>query len=359
MAARMPHVVNRVPRCRAILAVRPFRECNINMTSRPRFTRHPGAASLRHLPINLFASVMGVSGLSLAWRQAGRQFGLGPLVADAVGALALGLFALLVTAYMAKALLHPEAVRNEFRHPIAGNFFGTASIAMLLVSSVVAPLDAQASQMLWLLGAATTIALAFTLVSRLLRGKVDAGHALPAWLIPGVATLDITVAGGDVPMTWARELNLFSLAIGTMVALVFFTMIMSRLIHHQEKLANEMVPSLMILIAPFEVGFLAYAKLFQRIDTFAAMLFYFGLFIFFSLIFKVFRRGIPFAAGWWALSFPLAALSNAALRYAEHVRYLPLIVFAMAMLGFLSLLITVLLVRTLQLLLNGRLLAPR
>ena len=50
-------------------------------------------------------------------------------------------------------------------------------------------------------------------------GKVDAGHALPAWLIPGVATLDIVVAGGDAAMPWARELNLFALAVGTMVAL--------------------------------------------------------------------------------------------------------------------------------------------
>ncbi len=318
-----------------------------------------GVSSLQHLPVNLFASVMGVSGLSLAWRQASRQFGTSALVDAAIGGVAIALFVLLCAAYLAKAILHPQAVCREFRHPIAGNFFGTVSIAMLLISSVVAPLGAAASQALWVLGAAATIALAFTLVSRLLRGKVDAGHALPAWLIPGVATLDIAVAGGTLPAAWAHELNLFALAVGTMVALVFFTMIMSRLIHHHEKLASEMVPSLMILVAPFEVGFLAYTAFFQRVDAFAAMLFYFGLFVFFALVFKVFRRGIPFAAGWWALSFPLAALSNAALRYADHVRWWPATVFAVAMLAFLSVLIGVLLLRTLQLFVDGRLLGPR
>ncbi len=302
---------------------------------------------------------MGVSGLSLAWRQATRQFDASPWFDGLIGGLAVAIFVLLCIGYAAKAVLHPQAVRNEFRHPIAGNFFGTANIAVLLMSSVVAPVSAQASEVLWCIGVAMTIALAFTLVSRLLRGKVDAGHALPAWLIPGVATLDITVAGGALPMAWAREINLFAMAVGTMVALVFFTMIMSRLIHHHEKLANEMVPSLMILIAPFEVGFLAYTSFFQRIDTFAAMLFYFGLFIFFALVFKVFRRGIPFAAGWWALSFPMAALSNAALRYAEHVHYLPVTAFAVGLLAFLSLVIAVLLVRTVQILLNGKLLGPR
>jgi len=302
---------------------------------------------------------MGVSGLCLAWRQAGRQFGTSAWIDVSIGGVAVAIFVLLCCAYAAKAMRHPQAVRSEFRHPIAGNFFGTVSIAVLLISSVVAPLSEAAAQALWVLGAASTIALAFTLVSRLLRGKVDAGHALPAWLIPGVATLDIAVAGGAAPAPWAHELNLFALAVGTMVALVFFTMIMSRLIHHQDKLANEMVPSLMILIAPFEVGFLAYTTFFQRVDSFAAMLFYFGLFIFLALVFKVFRRGIAFAAGWWALSFPLAALSNAALRYADHVRYLPVTVFAVAMLAFLSVLIAVLLVRTTQILLDGRLLGPR
>jgi len=89
------------------------------------------------------------------------------------------------------------------------------------------------------------------------------------------------------------------------------------------------------------------------------MLFYFGLFIFLSLVFKVFRRGIAFAAGWWALSFPPAALGNAALRYADHVRYLPITVLAIAMLALLSLLVAVLLVRTLQLVVDGCLFGPR
>ncbi len=337
-----------------------FHGVPINTTpTHGRVAAVPGRASLQYLPVNLFACVMGVSGLALAWRQAGHQFGASPLVASAIGGVAVAIFALLCAAYAAKALRHPQAVRNEFRHPIAGNFFGTVAIAILLVSSVVAPVSARASELLWGLGALTTISLAFTLVSRLLRGKVDAGHALPAWLIPGVATLDITVAGGAMSADWARQINLFSMAVGTMVALVFFTMIMSRLIHHHEKLADEMVPSLMILVAPFEVGFLAYTSFFQRIDSFAAMLFYFGLFIFFALVFKVFRRGIPFAAGWWALSFPLAALSNAALRYAEYANYLPVTAFAVALLGFLSLVIAVLSLRTLQIVFNGKLLGPR
>jgi tellurite resistance protein len=228
----------------------------------------------------------------------------------------------------------------------------------LLISSLIGQANAAVAEIVWTIGAVSTIALAFTIFSRLARGKIDSGHALPAWLIPGVATLDIAVAGGTMTMPWARELNIFSLAVGTILALVFFTMIVSRLIH-QEKLAGAMVPSLMILIAPFEVGFLAYTNFMQSVDVFAAALFYFGLFLFFTLVFKVFRRSIPFSAGWWGVSFPVAALANAALKYADTVHLWPITALAVMLLAFLSAVIAVLFVRTVRMVFNGQLLAAK
>ena len=46
-------------------------------------------ASIRNLPVNLFASVMGIAGLSIAWRQASQQFGVSSLMGEAAGILAL------------------------------------------------------------------------------------------------------------------------------------------------------------------------------------------------------------------------------------------------------------------------------
>nr|WP_248293269.1 SLAC1 anion channel family protein [Achromobacter sp. Bel] len=312
--------------------------------------------SLRHLPVNLFASVMGIAGLSIAWRQASQAFGVSPLMGEAAGIAALVVFVVLALSYLAKALRHPDAVLGEYRHPVAGNFFGTITIAILLLSSVIAPLSAPLAEAVWTLGAILTVALSFVIASRLLKGKIDAAHAVPAWFIPGVATLDIAVTGGAMPMPWAHEVNLFALAVGTMIALLFFTMIMSRMIHH-EPLPASMVPSLLILMAPFAVGFLAYTSFTQRIDAFAGLLFYFGLFIFLALAPKVFRRGIPFASGWWAISFPMAALASAALKYAAFVQAWPITAIAILLLALLTLAIAVLFVKTLHILCNGRLLA--
>lgn len=306
--------------------------------------------------MNLFASVMGLAGLSLAWRQASQEFGVSLAISEAAGVVALAVFAVLAAGYLAKAILHPDAVLSEYRHPVAGNFFGTITIAILLLSSVIAPFSAPLSQAVWTLGSALTAALSFVIAARLLKGKIDAAHAVPAWFIPGVATLDIAVTGGTMPMPWAHEINVFALAVGTMIALLFFTMIMSRMIHH-EPLPAGMVPSLLILMAPFAVGFLAYTSFTQRVDAFAGLLFYFGLFIFLALAPKVFRRGLPFASGWWAISFPIAALACAALKYAAYVQAWPIKAIALLLLALLSLAIVVLFIKTLHILFNGRLLA--
>ena len=299
---------------------------------------------------------MGIAGLSITWRQASHEFGVSPLMSETAGLLAVIVFLVLSAGYLVKAVRHPDAVVAEFRHPVAGNFFGTITIAILLLTSIVAQLSQTLAEVTWTVGTILTIMLCFVITSRLLQGKIDAAHAVPAWFIPGVATLDIAVAGGTMPMPWAHEINMFALAVGTMIALLFFTMVMSRMIH-RDPLSAGMVPSLLILMAPFEVGFLAYTNFTQRVDTFSGLLFYFGLFIFLTLAPKVFRREIPFATGWWSISFPMAALASAALKYSMFVQAWPVKAIAIILLAILSIAIVVLFVRTLRILFNGKLLA--
>ncbi len=157
-----------------------------------------------------------------------------------------------------------------------------------------------------------------------------------------------------MPMAWAPEINLFAGAVGAVLALVLFAMIVSRLVH-RDPLVPAMTPSLMILVAPFAVGFLAYVNIIGGIDRFAALLFYFGLFMFAVVAPKVFRRGIGFSAAWWAIGFPMAALANAALKYADFRASGPHGVLAAVLLGLLSVALAVLTVRTVRSALDGAL----
>lgn len=149
---------------------------------------------VRDLPVSLFSAVMGLSGLALAWRAAAVPLRVPPVVGEAVGALAVGAFVLVAVAYLAKLARHPQAVRAEFNHPVAGNFFGTSLISLLLLSAVIEPYAAGTARVLWMLGAVASLSLSFVVVSRLLKGAVDRSHAVPAWFIPCVGTLNIPVS---------------------------------------------------------------------------------------------------------------------------------------------------------------------
>ncbi|WP_217593659.1 SLAC1 anion channel family protein [Cohnella sp. GbtcB17] len=314
--------------------------------------------SIQFLPVNLFASVMGFSGLTLAWREAIELFGAPAAIADIFGGMAVVLFMTLSIGYSFKWFLYPQTVKEEFVHPIASHFFGTITISVLLLSSVIGSYSPLAGQAIWIAGATATLALSYMFVARLMNGNRERGHSVPAMLVPVVGTLDIAVAGGTMPFPWAHEVNMLSLAIGGMFALVYFTFIMSRLIH-EAPLPKTMAPSLLILIAPFEVGFLGYSNVTGRIDAFASALFYFGLFLFVVLFFKVFNKSIPFGASWWGVSFPMAALGIAALKYALFLRAWPLMLLSAALLGLLSIVLVILLYRTIRLLLGGKLLAGK
>jgi len=324
-----------------------------------RFRGQPGKAdtSVQHLPVNLFGAVMGLSGLALAWRVAQVALGAPAAVADAIAVLAVGVFVLVTAGYGAKFVRHPAVVRAEFTHPVAGNFFGTIGISILLVAAVIAPQAPATARVVWTLGVLVTFALGFVVVTRLLQGRVDPAHAVPAWLIPGVATLDIAVTSGAMDMPWVTEVNLLAGAVGAMLALVLFALIVGRLVH-RDPMAPAMTPSLMILVAPFAVGFLAYTRIAGGIDRFAAVLFYFGLFMFAVVAPTVFRRSVAFTPAWWAVGFPLAALANAALRYAAFTASRPLWLLAVALLGGLTLVLAWLSLRTLGSLFSGRLLRP-
>ena len=78
----------------------------------------PGRPVLDYLPGGLFGSVMGLTGLSVAWHLAGARYGTPGWIATVIAALAVLTFAALLIGYGIKLATAPDAVRAEFRHPV-------------------------------------------------------------------------------------------------------------------------------------------------------------------------------------------------------------------------------------------------
>jgi len=306
------------------------------------------AGMLEYLPVGLFGSVMGLTGLSVAWRLAHERFGVSAAVSEWIGAVAVVVFAVVGGGYLIKAVTAPQAVRAEFAHPIASNLFATVLISMVLVPIVLAPISLAFARILWMVGATGTTLFAWFVVSRWVHVRQQAAHATPAWLVPVVGMLNVPLAMPALALTDLHGVMVLSLAIGLFFTLPLFTMIFSRLVF-ESALPDELQPSLLILLAPFAVGTSTYVVTTGQVDLFANSLFVLTLFMLTVLLGRLRHLGAccPFRVSWWSVSFPLAASAIAGLRIALASRSMATDVIAVVLLGLASLAVTLLLLRSL------------
>jgi tellurite resistance protein len=311
---------------------------------------------LEYLPVSFFGSIMGLTGLSIAWKFAHTTFGMPMLVSDVIAAIAVLGFTALLIAYIVKAVGAPDKVLAEFRHPIAGNLFGTFLISILLLPIVIAPLNLMVARVLWSLGAVGMLLFAWTIVSRWMSDRQQTAHATPAWIVPVVGMLDVPLAIPALGLPPLPEVMLLSVAVGLFFAVPVFTLIFSRLLF-EAPMPDALQPTLLILLAPFAVGFGAYVVTVGHIDLFAEALYFLTLFVLAVLIgrLRMLRRCCPFRVAWWAVSFPLAASSIASLRFAAFDPNWFTIGVAWVLLAFSTLVIAALLIRTLVGVLQGEL----
>lgn len=311
---------------------------------------------LAHYPVPLFATVMGTSGLAIAWKKAGHVLGLPAEIGLALQWWALLLFVMIALGYLAKMTSHWEAVKKEFAHPVRLNFFPAVSICLLLLAVAFADTLAGFAQGLWMIGAA--LHLCFTIVvmsSWIHHTRYDIKHANPAWFIPVVGNVIVPVAGvafAPIGISW------FFFSIGLVFWIVLLTIVMYRLFFH-EPLPERLTPTLFILIAPPAVAFIAWLKLNGgQIDAFAQILYNIALFLTLLLAANALRFfRLRFFLSTWAYSFPLAAITIATLIMAEHGGGF-FTALSWLLLTVLSIVLLLLTLRTLKAMLRGEICVP-
>jgi len=327
-----------------------------HIVNAPTTGRPAAFTTLGYLPVGLFGAVMGLTGLALAWRLAHQTFGAPAIVGQAIGLLALLTFAVLAVAYGIKAAAGFHTVRAEFAHPVAGNLFGTPLISLLLLPLLLADTSLVLARTAWVLGAAGMTLFAWTMVMRWLSVRHTSAQVAPAWIVPVVGMLDIPLAVPVLHWDGLHGVMVFGLAVGLFFALPLLSMLLARLAT-EEALPPALQPSLLILLAPFAVGYSAYTATFGRVDAFAQGLVMIMLFLLPVLLGRLVHLPAcsPFRVAWWAASFPLAAAAVAALRYAAVADSGVMDAIALGVLGVASVVIAVFGVQTVRGVVAGRL----
>lgn len=261
--------------------------------------------------------LMAMTGLSFSWEWAGKLFAVPPVVAILFGGLAIVLFAVLTVAYLLKWMKYPALVKTEFDHPVSISFFGTFIISLLLLPGLILPYSTNLAVCTWCVSAVLMFVFTLFVLRKWLDHQQEAGSAMPAWIIPVVGTLDVPVVGYRLPITGIHEICIAFFSIGLIFTLILMPIIISRLLF-QPALPETLQPTLLILIGPFALTFSVYESLTGVQDLVASIFFYFDLFLLLLLGSKILLLGrcCPFRVTWWAVGFPLVAITIASFRFA-------------------------------------------
>ena len=300
---------------------------------------------LAHLPVSIFSTVMGMSGFAIAWQKAHAALAAPALIWQLLAGFATVAFAALLALYGLKLLRHFPEVTKEWNHPVRVSFFPTISISLLLLAVAWMELAPQASFLLLAVGA--VVHLAFTLAilsSWLFHTHYDIKHANPGWFIPVVGNLFVPIVAARFGLT---EIAWFFFSIGIVFWIVMMTIVIYRIVFH-DPIPPKLLPTLFILIAPPAVGFIAYSALTPEVDGPSRALYYTGLVttLMLGANFKRFLNAGFFISS-WAYSFPLAAITIASFLIGKRTGLPYFAPLAAALLAILSVIIAVLLWKTL------------
>lgn len=300
-------------------------------------------SKLAHFPIMLFASVMGIGGLALAFKKASVAFGINADFIDLsanfaqnqmqnhhqnltnlseifecanviLGFASLMIFALLLGIYGLKIATHFAQFRAEATHQVKINFLSAIPIGALIIITFLGAFNDSESvlfalQIAFYVSAFLQLILSIYVINFWFSNAMKRHLLSPAWFIPIVGNLIVPLAGHSAKIS--PEFSLFFFAIGCFFWLILTALITSRLIF-EESLESKFLPTLFIFIAPPSIFVVDFAALFGGHSTLSLVAYFVALFFMLLMISlaKAFTR-ISFALSWWAFTFPLCAFSIA------------------------------------------------
>jgi tellurite resistance protein len=333
------------------------------MTTAPVSPPSGGDASpLIHLNLIWFSSVMGLSGLALAWTRAVPVMGLGAHhAAIAIAAVAAVVWLALALATFARVRRYPVVVALDVQHPVRHAFVAAVPIGLLLLVALGTHFLGPRPLLhgLWVMAAAAQLLVTLWVLGRWLHEHRDGEPPMwvgitPALFIPIVGNVVAPLGG----LALGHEAwSLAQLAVGVFFWPLVLVLVLVRRAAHSA-LPPRMLMAWFITAAPPSVVGVVSVQLGASVAWSLAL---WGIALF-SLLWavQVVRRALAvgFHMGFWGVSFPLAAFTSLSLTLGQRgvAAWMPSV--ALLSLALSTLVIGWLFVSTLKGLWRGSLLVP-
>ena len=310
---------------------------------------------LDRFPVGLFAMPVGLLALAGAWRRAlGFGWAMALPVSQMIAGAALVLLSIFLLLYAAKCLRHPHTLVTDFTHPLISSLMALIPVSLLLCTVYFG----QPDHLGWLLFALAALTvqgvIAIRIVAMLTTASLPVATVTPALYVPPVAG---GFVGGMALSTlgypgWAALL----FGMGLVSWALLEVRVLNRLF--EGAMPEGLRPTIGLELAPASVATLAAGTIWPQLPGDVLIV---GLGIAAGPIVAVMARykwwsHVPFSIGFWSFSFPLAALAGAVVEVVRRGGWPPAV--GGAALGLASAAMVFLAVKTLQLLVQKKLLPP-
>ena len=309
------------------------------------------------IPVAFFGIAVGALAFANLWRVAIRLWHLPGAIGTFMSVAALVVWFVILVAYGQKWLAQTADARLEMQHPVQSSFAALGPVASMLAAQLLQPYAHNLALALFGVAVVAQLALGLYLHGRLWQGGRKPELVTPAIYLPTVAPS--FVAGTTAAAFGFHQLGGLFFGAGLLSWLAIESLILHRAAVH-EPLPEALRPTLGIQLAPPVVGGVTYLGLSSGTpDLFALILLGYGLYQALLLLRLLpWIRRQAFVPGYWAFSFGVAALPTMALRMVERGSTGPVEWAAPVLFILANVIIGILAVKTLGLLVQGKLIPP-
>ncbi len=268
---------------------------------------------LAHTPLQLFAMVMGTSGLALAWQTAVEQFDFPEVFGLIFYFTALVVFVGLVFAYLVRVIDSPRHFLEDIRNPQQLPYLATTTVALLLlVAASDGILSDSVTKGFWWLATIGHFLVLLVTLRMWMRPRFTINDVSPAWFMPSVGALLIPVEGLSMGLIENR-ISVLALAIGLTFWIGLLPVVFYRMFAAEESIPSKYVPTLFIMVSPPSIA----ANVFYNgtPSVVPTILYHVAIAMLLVALLRLpelftARFGMPH----WGLTYPLTALTAVSLK---------------------------------------------
>ena len=257
----------------------------------------------RSTPPALFPVILGLVGLTHAWRGIGQSFGLPVALADILLGITVALLAFFTLSYLAKLVARPDVLMEDLKSPPGRAGLSAISMSFIVLAVAVMPFG-EVARFIWWFGIILHVVIATFVVKAIAKAPPEGRSVTPFQLLPFVGLSTAPLAGVALGYVLLSQIL-------TYISLIAFAVILFQLASKfiRTRPPEPMRPPYAIILAPLSLFGMAFGQFGPEpvFIVFYAAVWAYAIAL---LVFAKWLTKAGFTPMWGALTFPAATFTN-------------------------------------------------